>query len=55
MSDKFLPEPQQLPPVTQLIKLTEVTKDDIDDATASWKDNPPDNEYKLIIEAEIEK
>ncbi len=53
MSEVFTPEPEELPSVISLVKLTEVTEKDIAIAIQDWEDNPPDADYKTILNAEI--
>jgi len=52
MPDLFQPEDEELPPASELEGIAEVTEADVDGAVSEWEDNPPDDEFKNILEAE---
>jgi len=43
-----------LPPIDDLLALAVVTAESIDAAVVAWENNPPDEEFKLIVRAEVE-
>ena len=53
MADKFNPEDKNLQPVARLLERAEVTADDIQKAIDDWKKKPPDEEFKNLLEPEI--
>ena len=53
MTDKFNPEDKNLQPVARLLERSEVTTDDIQKAIDDWKKKPPDDEFKNLLEPEI--
>ncbi|BBG57863.1 hypothetical protein [uncultured phage] len=53
MTDKFNPEDKSLQPIGRLLERAEVTADDIQKAIDDWKKKPPDDEFKNLLEPEI--
>ena len=53
MTDKFNPEDKNLQPIARLLERAEVTADDIQKAIDDWKKKPPDEEFKNLLEPEI--
>jgi len=45
---------ETLPPIDDLLALATVTAQDIEAAVLAWENNPPDDEFKLILRAEVE-
>jgi len=45
---------EKLPAIADLNAIAEVTQEDIDQVAQSWKNKPPDKDFKLILEA-VEK
>lgn len=52
MAEPFTPDAEELPPITDLEELSQVTEDDIEAAAQKWRDNPPSEEYTNILDAE---
>ncbi|MBC7823957.1 MAG: hypothetical protein H7126_08760 [Candidatus Parcubacteria bacterium] len=42
---------EKLPPIADLNAIAEVTQKDIDQVAQIWKNKPPDEDFKLILEA----
>jgi len=42
---------EKLPPIADLNAIAEVTQEDIDQVAQKWKNKPPDEDFKLILEA----
>jgi len=42
---------EKLPAIADLNAIAEVTQEDIDKVNERWKDTPPDEDFKLILEA----
>lgn len=42
---------ESLPDIERLLSIADVTEDDVTAANQEWKDNPPDPEFELILEA----
>ena len=53
MTDKFNPEDKNLQTIARLLERAEVTADDVQKAIDDWKKKPPDNEFKNLLEPEI--
>ena len=45
--------PGDLQSYAELIREAEVTIEDVENAIAQWQENPPDEDYATILEAEI--
>lgn len=43
---------EKLPPIADLNAIAEVTQEDIDQVNQEWRNNPPDKDFKLILDAE---
>ena len=54
MTEKFTPPPEQLPPLAELMALADVTEEDVAVAAKKWRENPPDEEFQNILDAEEE-
>lgn len=52
MAEPFIPDAEELPPITDLESLSQVTEDDVTAAAQKWRGNPPDEEYINILDAE---
>lgn len=52
MSEPFQPPKEDLPPVADLMAIADVTEEDIQAAASLWARNPPDENFKLILEAD---
>ncbi len=46
-------KPGDLQTYVELIRQADVKIEDIDNAIAQWQENPPDDEFATILEAEI--
>ena len=42
---------EKLPAIADLNAIAEVTQEDIDQVAQKWKDKPPDEDFKLILES----
>ena len=51
MSEPLTFPDEKLPPIADLNAIAEVTQEDIDQVAQSWKEKPPDEDFKLILEA----
>ena len=51
MTSIYKPD-DKLPPIEELLNLGIVTEEDIDEAVQKWIDNPPDEEFAEVLEAE---
>ena len=54
MTDKFQPPPEQLPPLADLMAIADVTEEDVAAAAQKWRENPPDENFTSILDAEEE-
>lgn len=54
MPELFQPPHEDLPPISDLMAIADVTEDDVRDAADKWRENPPDEGFSLILEAEEE-
>lgn len=54
MSEKFQPPSEDLPPLADLMEIADCTESDIQAAADKWEENPPDEEFKNILIAEVE-
>lgn len=52
MFDPLMPPPEDLPPLADLMEIADVTEDDIQAAADKWEENPPDENFKLVLRAE---
>ena len=52
MSDKFKPQKEDLSPITELLDLSIVTEDDLDQAIAKWEKEFK-SEFKNLLNAEV--
>ena len=43
---------EKLPAIADINAIAEVTQEDIDQVAQKWKESPPDEDFKLILEAE---
>ena len=54
--DKKISFPNQvLPPFEDLLKLADITEYIIEGIVQEWRDNPPDEEFVNILDAETEE
>ncbi|MBW4580707.1 MAG: hypothetical protein KME42_14170 [Tildeniella nuda ZEHNDER 1965/U140] len=49
--DAFKPPSETLPPMKELEAIAEIDDAAVSNAIDQWKANPPDAEFKLILEA----
>ena len=42
---------EKLPAIADLNAIAEVTQEDIDQVAQKWEEKPPDEDFKLILEA----
>jgi hypothetical protein len=54
MSRELKFEGQNLPPIDDLLSIGNVSESDVIRAVESWRKNPPEEGFELILEAEIE-
>lgn len=53
MADPFVPgEVVELPTVDELMDENPIDSDAVDEAVEAWKDEPPDEEFANILDAE---
>lgn len=45
---------EELPPIEDLLQLADISEIDIEEAITAWEASPPDEEFKLILRAEVE-
>ena len=48
---RFTPENKELKPLAELFAIANVTKSDIEQAIEAWINNPPEDEFQFLIEA----
>lgn len=52
MSEPFQPPHEDLPPLADLMELASVTQEDVQAAADKWLENPPDEEFRNVLNAE---
>ncbi|NJR40386.1 MAG: hypothetical protein HC781_18125 [Leptolyngbyaceae cyanobacterium CSU_1_4] len=52
MSEKFKPDPEILPPLSQLMAIATVKDDDVLGAIEEWETKPPDKKFDGILRAD---
>ena len=51
MSDKLQFDPEELPPLDDLLAIASITDSNIAAASEAWRSDPPDPNFELILKA----
>lgn len=54
MSEKFIPDPAPLAPLSELMAIAIITTDDVLGAIDEWEADPPDKKFDGILGAEAD-
>lgn len=54
MTEVFQPPHEDLPPLADLMDLADTTEEDVRAAADKWIENPPDEEFRNLLNAEEE-
>jgi hypothetical protein len=49
--EPFIPRPEVLPSVNELLALADVSREDVEAAAQVWRENPPDSDFRSILDA----
>lgn len=52
MTDNFKPPQEELPAIADLLKIGEIDAAIVNDAAKTFKENPPDEDLKNLLESE---